>query len=156
MITWSSTALPALEHNAMLWNMMPRQKQKFVQILTINLNLKLYFFFIAEYRQWAESSSASYRTLFAQCFLFIRDLTKTLSIFFGKLLKITYWKDVEGGYVFFLYCIVESEYCSNNPSSHSDPSYPHKFLSPDFSFPLWQVFQNVNKHFLSYYCASSW
>ena len=45
MISWSSTALPALEHNAMLWNMMPRQKQKFVQILTINLNLKPNFFF---------------------------------------------------------------------------------------------------------------
>ena len=45
-------------------------------------------------------SSASYRILFAQCFLFFRDITKTLSIFFGKLLKITYWRGVKRGYVF--------------------------------------------------------
>ena len=93
MITWSSTALPALEHNAMLWNMMPRQKQKFVQILTINLSLKLYFFFIADYRQWAE-----------QCII-QNIVCAVFSVFqrHHKKLSITYQRDVERGYVFFFY-----------------------------------------------------
>ena len=142
MITWSSTALPALEHNAMLWNMMPRQKQKFVEILTINLDLKPYFFFIADYRQWAE-----------QCII-QNIVCAVFSVFFQshhKNIVNIFWKTVKN-YILercrtCICSIVESVYCSNNPSTHSDPSYSPKFLNPDFSIPLWQVLSKCKQTF---------
>ena len=87
------------------------------------------------------SRSASYAILFAQCFLFFRDITKTLSIFFGKLLKITYWRDVKRGYVFIKNIALLNLNIAQTAQAHRVTLHiiSYKFLNHDFSFPLWQV-----------------
>ena len=102
------------------------------------------------------SRSASYAILFAQCFLFFRDITKTLSIFFGKLLKITYWRDVKRGYVFIKNIALLNLNIAQTAQAHRVTLHILlSFWTLIFLSLCGRCFQNVNKHFLSYYCASS-